>query len=55
MLPTPPETPPTAANVEGTAIMRAAGWTTPWVLAPCTARLSVKRRAIACYDARRKG
>jgi integrase/recombinase XerD len=44
----------TAANVEGAAIMQAAGWTTPRMLARYTSRLSAKRGAIARYYSRRK-
>jgi site-specific recombinase XerD len=44
----------TAANVEGAAIMQAAGWTTPRMLARYTAKLSAKRGAIARYYSRRK-
>jgi integrase len=43
-----------AANVEGAAIMQAAGWTTPRMLARYTSKLNAKRGAIARYYARRK-
>jgi site-specific recombinase XerD len=45
----------TAANVEGAAIMQAAGWTTPRMLARYTSKLSAKRGAIARFYARRRG
>lgn len=44
----------TAANVEGAAIMQAAGWTTPRMLARYTAKLGAKRGAIARYYSPRK-
>lgn len=44
----------TAANVEGAAIMQAAGWSTPRMLARYTSKLSAKRGAIARYYARRR-
>jgi len=42
----------TAANVEGAAIMQAAGWTTPRTLARYPSQLSAQRGAIARYYAR---
>jgi site-specific recombinase XerD len=44
----------TAANVEGAAIMQAAGWTTPRMLARYTRALSAKRGAIARFYGRRR-
>jgi site-specific recombinase XerD len=44
----------TAANVEGAAIMQAAGWTTPRMLARYTSKLTAKRGAIARFYARRR-
>jgi integrase len=43
----------TAANIEGAAIMQAAGWTTPRMLTRYTGKLAAKRGAVAQYHARR--